>query len=88
MRKEDLRELIDTYGEAIITYRSQESKKIKYNVCTLDFSNAYISTKQNRAEETEDTLLVFCWDVDAYRLLKANSVTSVAPLAKALKEPE
>lgn len=86
MRKDDLRDLIHNYGEAIVTYRSQESKKLKYNVCTLDFSNAYISEKQNRAKETDDTLLVFCWDVDAYRLLRAANVTSVVPLANALKE--
>ncbi len=83
MRKEDLRELIETYGEAIVTYRSQESKKLKYNVTTLDFENEYVKSKQNRAKETEDTLLVFCWDVDAYRLLRVANVTSVVPLASA-----
>lgn len=86
MRKDDLREVVQSYGEAIITYRSQESKKLKYNVCTLDFDNAHIQKKQNRAKESEDTLLVFCWDVDAYRLLKPENVTSVVPLAAALKE--
>jgi hypothetical protein len=85
MRKEDLRSSITEYGEAIVTYRSQESKKLKYNVCTLDFSNDYIKSKQNRAKETDDTLLVFCWDVDAYRLLRAANVTTVVPLALALK---
>jgi hypothetical protein len=84
--KEDLKELVQTHGEAIITYRSSESQKLKYNVCTLDFDNAYIKTKQNRAKETEDRLLLFCWDVDAYRLLDASRVTSVVPLASALKE--
>lgn len=88
MTKEELRNLVEECGEAIITYRSEVSKKMKYNVCTLDFDNKYIKTKQNRAVEEEDTLLVFCWDVDAYRLFKANSVTSVVPLAKALKEAE
>ena len=86
MRKDDLRDLVENYGEAIITYRSQESKKLKYNVCTLDFENAYISTKQNRAKETDDTLLVFCWDIDAYRLLRASNVTSVVPLNSVLKD--
>lgn len=86
MTKDDLRELVEAYGEATITYRSQESKKLKYNVCTLDFDNEYIKTKQNRAKETDDTLLMFCWDVDAYRLLKASAVTTVVPLSNALKE--
>lgn len=86
MTKDELIELVGHYGEAIITYRSQESKKLKYNTCTLDFDNEYIRTKQNRAKETDETLLLFCWDVDAYRLLKPANVTSVVPLASALKE--
>lgn len=86
MTKDDLRELVREYGDATITYRSQESKKLKYNVCTLDFSTPYIAKKQNRAKETDDSLLMFCWDVDAYRLIKASNVTSVVPLSNALKE--
>lgn len=86
MPKDDLKELVKSYGEAIITYRSQESKKLKYNVCTLDFDNNYIKNKQNRAQETDDTVLMWCWDVDAYRLIKPSNVTSVVPLANALKE--
>lgn len=86
MRKDDLRDLVENYGEAIITYRSQESKKLKYNVCTLDFENEYVKTKQNRAKETDDTLLVFCWDIDSYRLLRASNVTSVVPLNSVLKD--
>jgi hypothetical protein len=84
--KDELKEKVATYGEAIITYRSSESNKLKYNVCTLDFSTPYVANKQNRAKETDNTLLVFCWDVDAYRLLKPANVTSVVALASALKE--
>jgi hypothetical protein len=86
MTKEGLKELVSNYGEAIITYRSPESNKLKYNVCTLDFNNPHIQQKQNRAQETEDSVLLFCWDVDAYRLIKHDKVTSVVPLANALKE--
>lgn len=86
MTKDELRDLIHKHGEAIITYRSQESRKLKYNVCTLDFDNKYIQQKQNRAKESDDTLLCFCWDVDAYRLLRAVDVTSVVSLQNALKE--
>ena len=86
MTKDELIAKVREYGEAIITYRSAESRKLKYNVCTLDIDNPYIDTKQNRAQETDETVLLFCWDVDAYRLLKADNVTSVAPLAGALKE--
>lgn len=86
MNKEELIAKVKEYGDAIITYRSAESNKLKYNVCTLDFDNAYIKTKQNRAHETDDSLLLFCWDVDAHRLLKTDKITSVVPLSSALKE--
>ena len=85
MKKEELAKLVDEYGDAIITYRSENSKKLKYNVCTLDFSTEYIKKKKNRAKESKGTLLLFCWDTDSYRLLKPNNVTSVVPLSSVLK---
>jgi hypothetical protein len=84
--KDELINQVRECGDAIITYRSAESRKLKYNVCTLDLDNPYIQTKQNRAQETEETVLMFCWDVDAHRLLKAENVTSVVPLGSVLKE--
>lgn len=85
MRKDKLTQLVEEYGDAIITYRSENSKKLKYNVCTVDFSTPYIQQKINRAKETDDTLLMFCWDTDSYRLIKPNFVTSVTPLSSVLK---
>ena len=85
MKKEELAKLVDEYGDAIITYRSENSKKLKYNVCTLDFSTEYIKQKKNRAKESNGTLLLFCWDTDSYRLLKPDNVTSVVPLSSILK---
>lgn len=86
MNKDDLINVVKEHGDAIINYRSAESNKLKYNVCTLDFDNEHIQNKQNRAKENDDTVLMFCWDVDAYRLIKAANVTSVVPLSNALKE--
>jgi hypothetical protein len=85
VKKEELADLVNEYGDAVITYRSENSNKLKYNVCTLDFSTAYIQTKKNRAKEDKDTLLLFCWDTDSYRLIKSHNVTSVVPLANILK---
>jgi hypothetical protein len=85
VRKDKLTQLVEEYGDAIITYRSENSKKLKYNVCTVDFSTPYIQQKINRAKETDDTLLMFCWDTDSYRLIKPNFVTSVTPLSSVLK---
>jgi len=85
MKKEELSALMREYGDATITYRSLNSNKLKYNVCTLDFSTPYIIEKKNRAKETEDTLLLFCWDTDSYRLLRPSAVTGVVPLAHTLR---
>jgi hypothetical protein len=86
MTKDELINAVRDYGDATITYRSLESKKLKYNVCTLDFSNDYIQTKSNRAKETDDAVLLFCWDADSFRLIRPSSVTSVVPLSSSLKE--
>ena len=85
MNKQQLAKLVHEYGDAIITYRSEKSRKLKYNVCTLDFSTPYIQTKKNRAKETDQTLLFFCWDTDSYRLLRPANVQSVVPLSSILK---
>tara|TARA_A100001015_G_scaffold314000_1_gene422537 strand:- start:1495 stop:1758 length:264 start_codon:yes stop_codon:yes gene_type:complete len=85
VKKEELAKLVNEYGDAIITYRSEKSNKLKYNVCTLDFSTPYIKKKKSRAKETDRTLLLFCWDTDSYRLLKPKSITSVVPLASVLR---
>lgn len=86
MTKDELIALVREYGDATITYRSQESRKVKYNVCTGDFNNPYIQAKQNRAKEDDKTVLLFCWDVDSYRLIKPDNVTSVRPLNEALRD--
>ena len=88
MRKQELANLVTEYGDAIITYKSENSKKLKYNVCTLDFSTPYIQKKVNRAKEAEGTLLLFCWDTDSYRLLKPSNVKSVVPLSSILKNED
>ncbi len=88
MKKQELANLVTEYGDAIITYRSEKSRKLKYNVCTLDFSTPYIQKKKNRAKETEDTLLFFCWDTDSYRLLRPSNVSSVVPLSSVLKNED
>ena len=85
MKKQELKEMVTEYGDAVITYRSENSNKLKYNVCTLDFSTPYIQKKKNRAKESPETLLLFCWDTDSYRLLKPDNVTSVVGLASVLQ---
>lgn len=85
MKKEELKKKVNSAGDAVITYRSPNSRKTKYNVCTIDFSTPYIQDKKNRAKESEDTVLMFCWDTDSFRLMKADNVTSVVPLSTVLR---
>ncbi len=85
MKKEDFIEQVDRCGDAVITYRSQNSRRLKYNVCTLNFDNRYIQSKRNRARPNKDQVLLFCWDTDSYRLLMPKNVTSIVPLSAILK---
>mgnify|MGYP000518625434 FL=1 len=85
MKKDDFVRKLDDAGDAIVTYRSQNSRRLKYNVCTRDFNNKYIQSKKNRAKPNQKQVLLFCWDTDSYRLLQPESVTSIVPLAAILK---
>ena len=85
MKKEDFIKNVDDAGDAINTYRSQNSRRLKYNVCTMDFDNKYIQSKRNRAKPSNSQVLLFCWDTDSFRLLQPKNVTSIVPLARILK---
>ena len=85
MKKQDFISQVKNCGDAIITYRSTNSRKLKYNVCTLDFDNKYIQSKKNRAKETADTVLLFCWDTGSNRLLMPKNVTNIQPLSSVLR---
>ena len=85
MTKDEFKRTVIQYGDDIITYRSANSGKLKYNVCTLDFSTPYIQEKRNRAKEDDDNVLLFCWDTDSYRLLRPVNVTSIVPLSSILQ---
>ena len=85
MKKDEFIRTVSDCGDAIITYRSTNSRKLKYNVCTLDFDNKYIQSKKNRAKETTDSVLLFCWDTDSYRLLQPKNVTNIQPLSSILR---
>jgi len=85
MKKDDFVRKLDDAGDAIVTYRSQNSRRLKYNVCTRDFDNKYIQSKKNRAKPNQNQVLLFCWDTDSYRLLQPECVTSIVPLAAILK---
>ena len=58
MKKEELARLVNEYGDAVITYRSENSHKLKYNVCTLDFSTPYIQKKEQAKENDETSFML------------------------------
>jgi len=88
MTKDEFKQKLDEAGDAVITYRSKNSRRLKYNICTMDFSTPYIQEKKNRAKEANDTVLCFCWDTDSYRLLMPKNVTSIVPLNKIIKNED
>jgi len=85
MKKDEFKKRMADAGDAVVTYRSQNSRKLKYNVCTIDFSTKYIQQKRNRAKEGQHTVLLFCWDTDSYRILVPENVTSIVPLNRVIK---
>ena len=77
---------MDIAGDAIITYRSPVSKKLKYNVCTLELDNKYIQEKNKKnINIKEGHMLMFCWDTDSFRQINLESVTNVQPLGTVLR---
>lgn len=85
MKKAEFERRVDEAGDAVVTYRSQNSRKLKYNVCTRDFTTPYIQGKKNRAKEGQHTSLLFCWDTDSYRILVPENVTSIVPLNRVIR---
>ena len=85
MNKDDFKKKLDDAGDAVITYRSKNSRRLKYNKCTRDLSTPYIKEKKNLAKEAHDTVLLFCWDTDSDRLLMPKNVTSIVPLNRIIK---
>lgn len=79
---------MDIAGDAIVTYRSPVSKKLKYNVCTLELdNNNYILEKKQKknTDVKEGHMLMFCWDTDSFRQINVDSVTNVQPLGTILR---
>jgi len=85
MKKEVLLDKMRTAGDAIVTYRSENSKKQKYNICTMDFSCTYIKQKRNKIKLKDECILMFCWDTNSFRQLNPYRVINVQPLATILK---
>jgi hypothetical protein len=75
---------MDEAGDAYIYYTSPVSKKSKYHIGTLDFTNCtYISDKnvsKNHSVVKEGQVKVFCWDLDDFKNIDLSYITKVVPL--------
>ncbi len=87
MDKNKLKATIKQHGDAIVNYKAQNSGKLRYIVCTVDFDNKYIQSKGKPMEKDENLLLVFAWDADSYKHIDPASVTSIQPLSSELRNP-
>jgi len=84
MDKKILTSKIVAFEDAIVTYRGAVSNKLKYNIVTKNFNCDYIKNKSSKVKETDNTVLVFCWDTDSFKLLKSEAVVQVVPLDSVL----
>lgn len=85
MRKNVFISKVKEQGDSVITFRSPVSRKLKYNICTMDFDNRYIQSKRCKAKPKDDEVLCFCWDTDNFRLIKYDTVIDCTPLNRMLK---
>ena len=72
------------YGDAVVTYRSPVSKRMKYVVGTTDFkSTPYIANRRTpRFAINAGSALVFCWDTDTFKQIDVGAVQRIEPLSK------
>lgn len=86
------------HNDAYINYSSKVSRKVKYYVGTLDFTNtAYVHdmycekyktvppTVKQITQETGNNVLVFCWDLNDFKSIDVQTVVSIEGLSSTLK---
>lgn len=85
MKKNEVIKKVKAAGDAVVIYRSLNSHKQKYNICTLDFETDYIKERPNKTRPTLEDIVFFCWDTDSYRVLSADLITNIIPLSRILQ---
>jgi hypothetical protein len=83
-------------GDGYVNYTSTDSAKQKYYICTLNFKTKYVRDKyfekygvepptlsKLRKDKTEK-ILCFCWDLNEFKSVNVNKVTSIVPLSTVL----
>lgn len=84
MNKDKFVKQMNVYGDAVVTYRSPVSKRIKYVVGTLDFnSSPYIANRRIPSSNVKGgSTLMFCWDTDTFKQIDVGAVQRVEALSK------
>lgn len=89
--------LMFMHGDAYTYYNSKISNKQKYYVATLDFTTKYIRdkfiakygkeppTRASIRKGKDRSVLAFCWDLDDFKAIDAETVTAVEPLSDVLR---
>jgi len=98
MNRDAFVNLMLTHNDAYIHYNSKVSKKMKYYVGTLDFVNTdyvrelYVDkyktvppTAKQIREGKGSNVVVFCWDLNDFKTIDVDSVSSIEGLADTLK---
>ncbi|QDF14711.1 hypothetical protein PONTUS_62 [Vibrio phage Pontus] len=101
MKLNHILEQADKHGDFYLYYRKHTGKGTTYLVGTTDFDNKYIQAKHAsgkagvRADlpldeaqdhaKGENSILVFSWTNDKFRLINAQDVRRMSPLAAELR---
>lgn len=98
MNREAFVNLMMTHNDAYIHYISRVSEKQKYYVGTLDFTNTdyvrdlYVKkyktvppTSKQIRDGKDKEILVFCWDLNDFKKIDVETVTSIEGLSETLK---
>lgn len=92
MRKEAFEAKLFENGDSYIYYTSPISKKSKYHIGTNIFSrkiSPYIYDRymkiRSTVESTDNQVLIFCWDLDDFKLINVDHVNNIVPLNSILK---
>lgn len=94
MKQSALQHKLHELGDAYINFISPVSKKLKYHIGTTIFSketSPYIFDKFQKQyggvrPKQEDAILVFCWDLDDFKMITSKDVVSVVPLNQVIKQ--
>ena len=87
MNKDTFQKRMQECGDAIITYVSPVSRKLKYNVATIDLDIPYIASRKGTQEVGKEKVLIWCWDTNSFKQLDPSAVTKIEPLSRMVNRP-